>query len=165
MQDMSTLAPLMEAWDEAHREFAIALEGLSDEDLWTRAHPRLLSVGELAAHIAYWQAVWVMGGGDHRPDLEQLPIKSPFLNNGFRYYTSTVDQPFKVDLGTAQVLEEVMRVHEAAKAVVETNKDEPYPGQWGTWSNLVQYQAFHVAYHTGQAYSVRHLMGHETEDN
>jgi len=24
---------------------------------------------------------------------------------------------------------------------------------------------FHVAYHTGQAYSVRHLLGHETEDN
>ena len=51
-------------WDEAHREFAIACEGLADEDLWTRPEPRLLSVGELAGHIAYWQAVHVFGGGD-----------------------------------------------------------------------------------------------------
>ena len=163
---MSTLAPLIEAWDEAHREFDIALGGLSDEDLWKRPHPRLLSVGELAGHVAYWQAVWITGGGNHRPELGELPIKSPFLDHGFRYYTSSVDQPFQVDLTVEQVLQEVRRVHEAAKAeVVGKEKDEPYPGQWGTWGNLVQYQVFHVAYHTGQAYSVRHLLGHETEDN
>src|SRR5688572_12448051 len=163
---MSNLAPLIEAWNEGHREFAIALGGLPDEDLWKRAHPRLLSVGELAGHIAYWQAVWIMGGGDHRPDLEQLPIKSPLLDHGFRYYTSSVDHPFQVGLGVTQVLEEVARVREAAKAAVAgKGKDDPYPGQWGTWGNLVQYQVFHVAYHTGQAYSVRHLLGHETEDN
>ncbi|HVT11645.1 MAG TPA: DinB family protein [Fimbriimonadaceae bacterium] len=163
---MSTLAPLIEAWDEAHREFAIALEGLSDEDLWKRPHPRLLSVGELAGHVAYWQGVWVTGGGNDHPDLDRLPIKSLLLNDGFRYYTSQVGHPFSVELGTAEILAEVMRVHEAAKAVVAGfAKEDPYPGQWGTWGNLVQYQAFHVAYHTGQAYSVRHLLGHETEDN
>jgi hypothetical protein len=163
---MSTLIPLIEAWDEAHREFAIALGDLPDADLWRRAHPRLLSVGELAGHVAYWQAVWVMGDGDPRPDLDRLPVQSPFLAPDFRYYTSSVDQPAQLALGPAQVLEEVMRVHEAAKAVVaEKGKDDPYPGQWGTWGNLVQYQAFHVAYHTGQVYSVRHLLGHETEDN
>ena len=163
---MSTLAPLIEAWDEAHREFDIALGGLQNEELWTRAHPRLLSVGELAGHIAYWQAVWVTGEGNHKPDLAQLPVKSALLNDGFRYYTSSVDQPFHLELGTAEVLAEVNRVHEAAKAfMADKGKDDPYPGQWGIWGNLVQYQVFHVAYHTGQAYSVRHLLGHETEDN
>jgi hypothetical protein len=163
---MSTLTPLIEAWDEGHREFAIALGGLSDDDLWTRAHPRLLSVGELAGHVAYWQAVWVLGGGNDRPDLEQLPIKSPLLDHAFRYYTSNVDHAFKVELGTTQVLAEVARIHEAAKeALAGKAKDDAYPGQWGTWGYLVQYQAFHIAYHTGQAYSVRHLLGHETEDN
>jgi hypothetical protein len=166
MRCMSTLTPLIEAWDEAHREFAIALGGLPDEDLWKRASPRLLSVGELAGHVAYWQAVWITGAGNDRPDLEQLPIKSPLLNHAFRYYTSSVDQPFATGLGTASVLEEVQRIHEAAKAAVaDKEKDDSYPGQWGTWGNLVQYQVFHVAYHTGQAYSVRHLLGHETEDN
>lgn len=163
---MSTLLPLIEAWDEAHREFAIALGGLPDEDLWRRAHPRLLSVGELAGHVAYWQAVWTMGGGNDRPDLEQLPMKSPLLDHALRYYTTNVDHAFEVELGATQVLEEVARVYEAAKAAVAgMGKDDPYPGQWGTWGNLVQYQVFHVAYHTGQAYSVRHLLGHETEDN
>lgn len=163
---MTTLTPLIEAWDEAHREFAIALGGLSDEDLWKRAHPRLLSVGELAGHVAYWQAVWITGGGNHRPELATLPIQSPLLNDAFRYYTSSAEQSFSLPLGTKTILDEVMRVHEAAKAAVSNlNKDDAYPGQWGTWGNLVQYQAFHVAYHTGQAYSVRHLLGHETEDN
>lgn len=163
---MSTLAPLIDAWDEGHREFGIALGGISDEDLWRRAHPRLLSVGELAGHVAYWQAVWALGGGDAKPELEGLPLKSPLVNNAFRYYTSSVDKPFKLELNAAQVLDELMRVHEAIKAVVMDKEIEsPYPGQWQTWGNFVQYQAFHVAYHTGQAYSVRHLLGHDTEDN
>jgi hypothetical protein len=163
---MSTLAPLIEAWDEAHREFAIALGDLPDADLWKRAHPRLLSVGELAGHVAYWQAVWTLGGGSDRPDLEQLPIKSSLLDHAFRYYTTNVDHPVAVELGSAQVLEEVVKIHQAAKAALAgVGKDDACPSQWGTWGNLVQYQVFHVAYHTGQAYSVRHLLGHETEDN
>ena len=157
---------LIEAWDEAHREFAIALSGCPDGDLWKRAHPRLLSVGELAGHIAYWQAVWVTGNGNHSPDLGQLPLRSPLVDNAFRYYTGNVEQPTQLELTTAQVLDEVARVHEAAKSAVSgKGKDDSYPGQWRTWGNLVQYQVFHVAYHTGQAYSVRHLLGHETEDN
>lgn len=163
---MSTLAPLFEAWDEAHREFAIALGGLSDEDLWKRPHPRLLSIGELAGHVAYWQAVWTLGNGDARPDLDQLPIKSPLLNDAFRYYTSNVEQAFRIELGTNEILKEVMRIHDAAKnALAGTGKEDTHPGQWGTWGHLIQYQVFHVAYHTGQVYSVRHLLGHETEDN
>src|SRR5688572_21616078 len=115
---MLTLPPLIEAWEEAHREFAIALAGLPDKDLWKRAHPRLLSVGELAGHIAYWQAVWTMGGGNDRPDLDHLPIKSPLLDHVFRYYTTNVDRVFELELGTAQVLDEVARVHQSAKAII-----------------------------------------------
>ena len=53
---MADIETLIDAWDEAHREFAIALEGLDDKDLWVRPHPRLLSIGELAAHIAATEA-------------------------------------------------------------------------------------------------------------
>ena len=164
---------LIEAWDEGHREFAIALGGLPDEDLWKRPHPRLLSVGELAGHIAYWQAVWTLGDGNAKPELDQLQIQSPLIDHAFRYYTTSVDQvpntehptPKTSSITTAQVLVEVSRIHEAAKAAIAgKSKEDPHP-QWGTWGNLIQYQVFHVAYHTGQAYSVRHLLGHETEDN
>jgi hypothetical protein len=163
---MNSLAPLIAAWDEGHREFAIAYEGLDDSDIWVRAHPRLLSLGELAGHVAYWQGVWTFGEGEERPDLSKLPIQSLLIHHGFRYYTSNVEAPCRVELDAKELVNEVMRVHEAAKgAVSHKNLDDPYPGQWGTWGNFVQYQAFHVAYHTGQAYSVRHLLGHETEDN
>lgn len=163
---MSTLAPMIAAWDEAYREFAIAFEGLKDDDLWKRPHPRLLSVGEIAGHVAYWQAVWTLGGGNDRPDLDSLAIASPLVHEAFRYYTATVLKPHSLELNSEQVLAEVARVHEAAKQAVATrDAEEAYPGQWGTWGNLVQYQVFHVAYHTGQVYSVRHLLGHETEDN
>lgn len=163
---MSTLSSLIDAWDEGHREFAIAMEGLSDEDLWKRAHPKLLSVGELAGHVAYWQGVWILGEGNDKAEIDKLPIQSPLLNPAFRYYTSSVGEAFQLDLTAQQVLDELMHVHKAAKAhVFEKDKDDPVSSQWGTWGNIVQYQAFHVAYHTGQVYSVRHLMGHETEDN
>ncbi|MGV3616462.1 MAG: DinB family protein [Fimbriimonas sp.] len=163
---MSTLTPLLEAWDEAHREFAIALGDFPEGDLWKRAHPRLLSVGELSAHIAYAQAAWVFGGGSYGPDLTTLPVTSPLIDSAVRYYLGNVEHPFTLDLTAPQVLAEVTRVYERVKeAIAEKGKDDPYPGQWGTWGNLVQYQVFHVAYHTGQIYSVRHLLGHETEDN
>jgi hypothetical protein len=154
------------AWDEGHREFAIALAGLPDADLWTRPHPRLLSVGELAGHIAFWEAIRAVGGSN-QPDVEALSIRSPLVNAGFRYYTTNVGQPFKVELGTSDVLKEVARVHEETKAALaEIGKADPYPGFKGaTWEDVIQYQVFHVAYHTGQAYSARHLLGHETEDN
>ena len=35
------LKELFEDWDTAHWEFSLALEGLSDADLWRRAAPRL----------------------------------------------------------------------------------------------------------------------------
>ncbi len=77
-----------------------------------------------------------------------------------------MDHPFAVDLGTIQVLAEVKRIHEATKACLAgKGMEDPYPGHWGTWGSFVQYQVFHVAYHAGQAYSVRHLLGHQTEDN
>ncbi len=163
---MSTLDPLLDAWDEAHREFAIAMGDFPPQDLWRRPHPRLLSVGELAGHVAYWQAVWTMGGGSDRPDLSQIPVQSPLVDHAFRYYLSQVEDPVVLELGPEEVLAEVNRVHAAARKIASSNAmEDVYPGQWGTWGNFVQYQAFHVAYHTGQAYSVRHMLGHETEDN
>ncbi len=163
---METIEALVEAWDEAHWEFTLAFEGLSDEDLWRRPHPKLLSVGELAGHVAYWQAVWTLGDGGDKPDLGLLAVKSPLIDHAFRYYTSHVDHPSELELGTSQVLADLRRVHEAAKAAVAGKaRNDPHPGHWKTWGNLIRYQVFHVAYHCGQAFSARHLMGHATTDN
>src|SRR5436309_3421107 len=68
-----------------HYELKIAFEGLADENVWKRPAEGLLSVGELAGHIAYWEAVRLAGeGGDSdegapgaQPDLAKGRVSSP----------------------------------------------------------------------------------------
>ena len=44
-------------------EVKFAFEGLADGNVWKRPAPGLLSVGELAGHIAFWEAVRLAGDG------------------------------------------------------------------------------------------------------
>ena len=147
------------ALDSAIWEMGEAFKGLGDEDVWRRPHPRLLSVGELAAHVAYWESVSFLGEGH----------ESPLVDRVARYYPVTVDEPIARDLGAEAVIKEVERIHLAcmeAFRALSPSPEEPNPYREGwTWATLVEYQAFHIAYHTGQMYSVRHLLGHETVDN
>ena len=168
---MANLDLLLKAWDSAIWEFTLVFEGLSDEDLWRRPHPKLLSVGELAGHVSYWAAVQTTEPPIDRTKniQEQLSIKSPLVDPAFQYYSTEVDNPVTLELTTEEVLSELKRVLEFSKSQV-TQVDRKYEDKiigrddW-TWGNLVEYQGFHVAYHAGQAYSVRHLLGHTTTDN
>lgn len=94
---------------------------------------------------------------------------SPIIADQASYYKKTVDAPFQLNLGEADLHAEVKKVHEACKAAIMAAKpglDDPSPFRKGwTWGYVLEYMAFHFAYHTGQMYSVRHLMGHETNDN
>lgn len=168
---MANLELLLKAWDSAIWEFTLVFEGLSDDDLWRRPHPKLLSVGELAGHVAYGSAVNTAESSiDRDKDFQsQMPIKSPLVDPVFRYYLTEVDNPVTLNLTTEEVLNELKRVHEAARAQVtkvDRNYDDKIEGRddW-TWGYTVEYQGFHAAYHAGQAYSVRHLLGHTTTDN
>jgi hypothetical protein len=112
---MEKYLAFIEAWGVAHWEFTLAFGDLADEDLWRRPHPSLLSIGELAAHVAYSEA--------------QLPrpmTQSPLVDERARYYLYQVDDPMVLDLTVAQVLDELKTVHEAAKAAASqvTNTDE-----------------------------------------
>lgn len=156
---MANLDLLIKALDSAMWELGEAFSGLPDASVWRRAHPRLLSVGELAAHIAYWEAISFFGDG----------IESPLTAPAARYYTSNVEEPFQLPMGAEAVLAEVKRIHEAARASFladshDSEENNAFRDDW-TWGATLEYQVFHVAYHTGQIYSVRHLMGHETVDN
>ena len=157
---MATLDLLLKALDTAHWEMSEAFVGLPDADVWRRADPRLLSVGELAAHVAYGEARWFLG---------EDGVESPLVTPAIRYYTSSVFEPFELSLGAEAVLKEVQRVHALCKAAFVADPQEPEtqnPHRTDqTWGSTLAYQAFHVAYHTGQIYSVRHLLGHETVDN
>jgi hypothetical protein len=168
--NMANLDLLVKAWDTAHWEFTQVFEGLADEDVWKRPDPRILSVGELAGHIAYWEAVMFMpavAGG--KPDLSLATTQGPLVDPAFRYYSSSENNPFSLSLGTAEVLKEVERVHQSAKAALNAgahDSEELIPGlDKTTYGFVLEYRGFHVAYHCGQAYTVRHLLGHKTTDN
>lgn len=154
MTHAEAIKPIDSAVWEMHEVF----EGLKDADVWVRADPRLLSVGELAAHVAYGEVSYFLG-----------EFESPLLTPSIRYYPHTLDSPLVLSLGAAELYAEVLRIHEACKAkfmqdLPDLADKNPYRDEW-TWGYMMEYMAFHVAYHTGQMYSVRHLMGHETANN
>lgn len=153
-----TLAEALAPVDSALWELGEALQGMRDEELWVRPHPRLLSVGELVTHIAMGEMRWLV------PDLES-PLRIDTLN----YYPVAVGQPLVLPLGVEALQTELRRIHEATKARLFKSPPDlattlPERNDW-TWGYALEYLAFHVAYHTGQIYSARHLMGHDTPDN
>lgn len=155
---MEELKLLLKAWESAHWELGEAFKGLEDKDVWRRADPKLLSIGELAAHMAYGES---KNFG--------IAVDSPLIDDVNRYYPYAVAGSFHAELGAKAVYDETQRVHSIVRDSFLSCGQDPYatnPSRPGwTWANTLEYMVFHVAYHTGQIYSVRHLMGHETEDN
>lgn len=150
---------LIRALDLAVWEMGEAFQGLEDRDVWKRPDPRLLSVGELATHASYWEA---------KSFFEEVP-ESPLTANYSRYYTTSVDNPIESGLGAVAVLDEIKNIHDMCKnkflsELPDLASNNPHREGW-KWGFTLQYQAFHFAYHTGQMYSVRHLLGHTTVDN
>jgi uncharacterized damage-inducible protein DinB len=159
-------------------EVTEAFRELADENVWKRPTAGLLSVGELAGHVAYWLAVRLAGEGKDGtwlPDLAKCRVSSPLIDNRFAYYPTTIATPPSEEhraMTAEQVCRELLRVHEETVADLRARNpdpDSPAPG-WGwppehTCGDFLKYAIFHVSYHTGQMYSVRHLLGEETPDN
>ena len=76
--------------EQGYYEVKFAFEGLAGEHVWQRPAEGLLSIGELAGHIAYWEAVRLAGEGD---DLEKCRVRSPLIDNRFGYYPKTIATP------------------------------------------------------------------------
>lgn len=152
-----------------------AFGGLADENVWKRPAEGLLSVGELAAHVAYWEAVRFAGEGGEQPqpDLAKCKVSSLFVDHRFGYYPMTVATPPSeqhLAMTAEQVYNELVRVHEESLArlkALNPDLDSTPPG-WPpsmTYSQFLKYATFHVSYHTGQMYSARHLLGEQTPNN
>ncbi|MFM7188195.1 MAG: hypothetical protein ACKO14_10320 [Armatimonadota bacterium] len=137
---------------------------MNDTDLWVRPHANLLSVGELACPVVYSLVTYA-----NKVNAEGLLI-SPLAIQSTSYYLHNIGTPIQMELGVADITAEVERVQKVAKSVflaASSGRDEPlaFDGPGRTLGEFADYMVFHVAYHTGQAFSVRHLMGHKTNDN
>src|SRR6266567_1145203 len=78
----------------AYYEVTFAFEGLADANVWRRPAEGLLSVGELAGHIAFWEAVRFSGeGGEPLPDPAKCRVSSPLIDPRFAYYPHTLANP------------------------------------------------------------------------
>ena len=151
-------------------EVEFAFEGLADENVWKRPTEGLLSVGELAGHMAYWEAVRLAGEGE---DLEKCRVRSLLIDPRFRYRPTTLEtSPSEAHraMRAEQVYSELLRVHTESLAhfkALNPDPDTRIPGDPSgfTYREYLEYAVFHTAYHTGQMFSVRHLLGEETPDN
>ena len=153
--------------DLCYFEVTEAFKGLADENVWKRPAPGLLSVGELAGHVAYWEALRLTGDQNSQ-DISTCSISSPLLDERFKYYTGTITTPVELPLTAQQVKDELLRIHAEAMASLRALNPEvssPAPHWHSNFGDLLRYMIFHIAYHTGQMYSVRHLLGEETPDN
>jgi hypothetical protein len=162
----------------AYFELGEAFKGLKDENVWKRPAEGLLSVGEVAGHVAHWAALRLVGDGgcsetDPTWGMATCPVKSPLIDPRFRYFTNNLQYSPSAEqkaMTAEQVWNEVQRVHQEVVALFkERNTDlKGHPPSCPpelTYEELLKYQAFHVAYHAGQIYMARHLLGEETVDN
>ncbi len=152
--------------DLGYYEAQFAFEGLADENVWKRPSKDLLSVGELAGHTAYWLAMRFTGdGAGEERDVAKLKISSPLIHPHFRYYPCVNETPLSAEhlaMTAEQVWAELKRVkEEAVEHFKALNVTEEGSGE----VEFIKYAVFHVSYHVGQMYTVRHLLGEETPDN
>lgn len=164
----------LEVLEQGYYEVKFAFEGMADENVWKRPAEGILSAGELAGHIAYWEAIRLAGEGREAvTDLDRCQVSSPLIDQRFGYYPTTLVTPPSDQhraMTAEQVCGELLRVHEEAVAHFKTLNPDPdtrIPGcpTGFTYCEYLKYASFHVAYHTGQMYSVRHLLREETPDN
>jgi hypothetical protein len=160
--------------EQGYYEVKFAFEGMADEHVWKRPAEGLLSVGELAGHIAYWEAVRLASEGaeNSEPDLTKCRVSSPLLDHRFGYYPTTIATPPSEQhraMTAEQVCNELLRVHEESVAHFKARNpdlESTTPGSSNfTYGEYLKYASFHIAYHTGQMYSARHLLGEHTPDN
>lgn len=179
------LEAYLECLELAYFEMTEAFKGLRDEHVWKRPADGLLSVGEIAGHVAHWEAVRLAGptartsgaagtlGGNPWPDLAKCRVRSPLIDPRFRYYPITLANPPSEQhfaMTADQVCRELLRVHAEAVAHFRALNPDPastppgWPPHW-TYGESLKYTVFHVSYHVGQIYSARHLLAEETPDN
>lgn len=149
-----------------------ALDGVEPSHLHVRINPQTLSISEQVAHIAYCEALGVFGFLDERSQ-DEWPVESRLLQPTFWYPPEMLNSPIHNDLVTmdlSAIKSEWQNVHRSVVArlrELEQTVDAPMPKAWApdkTVGGHLRYLSYHVAYHVGQIYLMRHLLGETTPE-
>lgn len=161
---------LIEAWHESYRDLEDALSGVSFENLHKRLGANTISISEQVAHIASTEAQIVL---QYIAGRDMNESNSPIVHEDLVYPPNFSGDPIRSNLivmNLDDLSSELTRVHERC---YEAIRDLELPADYvfdDDWSDTplrerLQYAAYHVAYHTGQIFLTRHILGEETPDN
>jgi uncharacterized damage-inducible protein DinB len=163
---------LIEAWHWMYFETDLVLGGVRPKNLHRRPAPNLLSISEHLAHIARSEGSIICRFLALQPDDEwQTSVMTRPI---FGWPPTMLEHPVEPDLASMtleEVTEEYLRLHEHCYRVAQSLELEPDQGFEDQWDRVttvrdrLRIAAYHVAYHAGQIYSVRHLLGEETPEN
>jgi len=173
---------LVEAWHWMYFEADLVFGGLQEANLHRRPAPGLLAASEHAAHLARSEASIVdrylfgrapespLARGEGAPGWADCLFRRP----EFGWPPTMLERPVNPELASltvSEVYDELLaqhrRCYELAKTL-ELPPDHTFDDDWvriRTVRDRLRIAAYHVAYHMGQIYSVRHLLGEETPEN
>lgn len=169
---MSETGHLIESWHWMYFETDLVFGGLSEENLHRRPGPGLMAISEHAAHVARSEASIVdryLFGRDPEAWADCL-----FRRPEFGWPPTLLEQPVHPDLArmsVREVMEEYLGQHARCYELahkLELPVEHLFEDDWErcrTVRDRLRIAAYHVAYHAGQIYATRHMLGEETPDN
>ena len=161
---------LIEAWDNSYRDVEEALGGIDPDHLHIRPAPGTIAISELIAHIASTEAQivvqYIVG---HRMD----SCNSPIVQEDLVYPPRFSGEPIRASLSSLSLSELKSELEQVHHLCYEAIKDLELPTEHvfdDDWADTplgerLEYAAYHVAYHIGQIFLTRHMLGEETPDN
>ncbi|MBX3097915.1 MAG: DUF664 domain-containing protein [Fimbriimonadaceae bacterium] len=168
----SEVHQLIEAWHWMYFETDLVLGDVKEENLHRRPAPNLLSISEHLAHVSRSEASIFCRYIAGQPDEEwQTSVMTKPI---FGWPPTMLEHPVDTELtefDLPSITGEYLRLHEHCYRVAQTielGPDHRFDDSWErikTLRDRLRIAAYHVAYHAGQIYTVRHLLGEDTPEN
>lgn len=168
-----TVQTLIDAWNWSYIDMADALDEIAPEHLHLRPSPDLICISEQIAHLMRSESsiigryifnepesVWAANFLTQPPygwppDILLAPV-DPRLKS-----LSQADLKQHLDANHQRLLEKAQ--------TLDLPPGHPFQDDWSgpapTLEVRLRFAAYHVAYHVGQIYQTRHLLGEITPDN
>lgn len=163
---------LIEAWHWMYFEADLLFEGLRQENLHRRPAPNLLAISEHVAHVVRSEASIVERYLFSRDESEWADtlMRRKLFGWPPTMLEADIDQELamlSVDQVHEQLLWEHKRCYETALGL-RLPASHTFADGWDRCTSVrdrLRIAAYHVGYHAGQIYTVRHLLGEETPEN